>query len=87
MITLFNNSMRPKQIAFSKYRSHEEGMAIVIVLAASAIAALTTMAVVIRAYSNYTNGVKLSLADRAKEAAESGLSIFVRASIKITQNG
>ena len=52
-------------------------MAMMIVLAASSIAALTTMAVVIRAYSNYINGTKLSLADRAKETAESGLNILV----------
>ena len=77
MVTLLKNSIGPKQIALSKHRSHEEGMATMIVLAASAIAALTTMAVVIRAYSSYVNGAKLSLADRAKEAAESGLNILI----------
>ena len=49
----------------------------VIVLMASAIAATTTMAVAIRSYNNYVNGTRQSLADRAKEAAESGLNILI----------
>ena len=49
----------------------------VIVLMASAIAATTTMAVAMRSYNNYVNGTRQSLADRAKEAAESGLNILI----------
>ena len=49
----------------------------VIILAASAIAALTTMAIAMRAYNGYVNGAKQSLADRAKEAAEAGLNILI----------
>ena len=48
-----------------------------IVLMASAIAATTAMAVLIRSYSNYVDSTKQSLADNAKEAAEAGLNILV----------
>ena len=44
---------------------------------ASAIAATTITAVLIRSYSSYVNGTRQSLADRAKEAAESGLNILI----------
>ena len=56
---------------------HEQGLTIVIVLMASAIAATTAMAVLIRSYSNYVDSTKQSLADNAKEAAEAGLNILV----------
>ena len=59
------------------YNRHEHGLALVIVLMASAIAATTTMAVAIRSYNNYVNNTRQSLADRAKEAAESGLDILI----------
>ena len=49
----------------------------VIVLMASAIAATTTMAIALRSYNIYVNGTRQSLADRAKEAAESGLNILI----------
>jgi len=56
---------------------HESGIALVVVLMASAIAATTTMAVVLRSYSSYVNGTRQSLSDRAKEAAEAGLNILI----------
>ena len=77
MLVLFQKSIRPKHEAWNKHRSHEEGMAMMIVLAASAIAALTTMAVAIRSHNSYINGVRQSLADRAKESAEAGLNILI----------
>ena len=53
-----------------KFRNiHEDGLALAIVLMASAIAATTIMAVLIRSYNSYVNGTRQSLAD--KEAAES----------------
>ena len=55
----------------------ERGVAMVVVLMASAIAATTTMAVALRAYNSYVNGTRQILADRAKEAAESGLNILI----------
>ena len=58
-------------------RIQEKGLAMVIVLMASAIAAITTMAVATRAYNNYVNSTRQSLADRAKEAAETGLNILI----------
>ena len=61
----------------SPQKSQESGLAMVIVLMASAIAATTTMAVAMRSYNNYVNGTRQSLADRAKEAAESGLNILI----------
>ena len=61
-----------------KFRnSYEHGLALAIVLMASAIAATTIMAVLIRSYNSYVNGTRQSLADRAKEAAESGLNILI----------
>ena len=48
-----------------------------IVLMASAIAATTTVAVVMRSYNSYVNGTRQSLANRAKEAAEAGLNILI----------
>ena len=56
---------------------HEQGIALVVVLMVSAIAATTTMAVALRSYNSYVNGVRQSLADRAKESAEAGLNILV----------
>ena len=35
------------------------------------------MAVALRAYNSYVNGTRQILADRAKEAAESGLNILI----------
>ena len=52
-------------------------LALAIVLMASAIAATTIMAVLIRSYNSYVNGTRQSLVDRAKEAAESGLNILI----------
>ena len=57
--------------------ANEHGLALVIVLMVSAIAATTITAVLIRSYSSYVNGTRQSLADRAKEAAESGLNILI----------
>ena len=56
---------------------HEQGLAMAIVLMASAIAATTTVAVAIRSYNSYVNGTRQSLANRAKEAAEAGLNILI----------
>ena len=56
---------------------NEKGLALAIVLMSSAIAATATMAVAIRSYNYYVNSTRQSLADRAKEAAESGLNILV----------
>ncbi len=56
---------------------HEQGLAMVIVLMASAIAATTTIAVAIRSYNSYVNGTRQSLASRAKEAAETGLNVLI----------
>ena len=66
---------------------HESGIALVVVLMASAIAATTTMAVVLRSYSSYVNGTRQSLSDRAKEAAEAGLNIIIENLTKIILNG
>ena len=77
MIALFVKHKRQKQKTWINHCSHERGMAMVIILAASAIAALTTMAIAMRAYNGYVNGAKQSLADRAKEAAEAGLNILI----------
>ena len=68
---------RNKLYSNYNHHGHERGLAMVIVLMASAIAATTTMAVAIRSYNNYVNGTRQSLADRAKEAAESGLNILI----------
>ncbi len=57
--------------------ANEHGLALIIVLMVSAIAATTITAVLIRSYNSYVNGTRQSLADRAKEAAESGLNILV----------
>ena len=72
---LFNKNTR--QIQYQYINHHEHGLAIVVVLMVSAIAATTTMAVALRSYNIYVNGTKQSLADRAKEAAEAGLNILV----------
>ena len=75
--------MRSKKILRNRLYSehhlnrHEKGLALVIVLMVSAIAATTITAVLIRSYSSYVNGTRQTLADRAKEAAESGLNILV----------
>ena len=50
----------------------EQGLALIVVLIASAIAAITTMAVAVRSYNSYVNGTRQSLANRAEEAAEAG---------------
>ena len=72
-----NSIFRKKFYLKHNNHAHEYGLAMVIVLMASAIAATTTMAVAIRSYNNYVNGTRQSLADRAKEAAESGLNILI----------
>ena len=72
---LFKKKTKPNK---QQYRiRHEQGIALVIVLMASALAATTTMAVALRSYNSYVNGVRQSLADRAKESAEAGLNILV----------
>ncbi len=71
------------QLKFKKLKTRKRfdrdqcGLAMVIVLMASAIGATATMAVAIRSYNNYVNGTRQTLADRAKEAAESGLNILI----------
>ena len=55
----------------------EQGLALIVVLIASAIAAITTMAVAVRSYNSYVNGTRQSLANRAEEAAEAGLQILI----------
>ena len=68
---------KTKKFRYQYIDHHEHGLALVIVLLVSAIAATTTMAVTLSAYNSYVNGTRQSLADRAKEAAESGLNILI----------
>ena len=49
----------------------------VIVLMASLIATVSTMAIAMQAHTSYVNGSRQSMAKRAREAAESGLAILV----------
>ncbi len=72
---LFKKKTKP--VRYQYINHHEHGIALVIVLMVSAIAATTTMAVALSAYNSYVNGTRQSLADRAKEAAESGLNILI----------
>ncbi|QNI62132.1 hypothetical protein [Synechococcus sp. TAK9802] len=69
------NFLKPKNKRFGN--ANEHGLALAIVLMVSAIAATTITAVLIRSYNSYVNGTRQSLADRAKEAAESGLNILI----------
>ena len=49
----------------------------VIVLMASLIATVSTMAIALQAHTSYLNSSRQSMAKRAREAAESGLAILV----------
>ena len=69
------NFLKPKNKRLGN--ANEHGLALVIVLMVSAIAATTITTVLIRSYNSYVNGTRQSLADRAKEAAESGLNILI----------
>ena len=74
---IFKTIYRDNLYSKSYSHEHEQGIALVVVLMASAIAATTAMAVALRSYNSYVNGVRQSLADRAKESAEAGLNILV----------
>ena len=72
---LFNKNTKPIHCLYINH--HEQGLAMVVVLMVSAIAATTTMAVALRSYNSYVNRTRQSLSDRAKEAAEAGLNILI----------
>ena len=77
MKMLFQKLSRTQTHTDKNHHSPEQGLALVIVLMASAIAATTTIAVALRSYNSYVNGTRQSLGKRAQEAAEAGLNILV----------
>lgn len=55
----------------------EQGSAMAVVLIVSLIATVSTMAVAMQAYTSFSNGTRQNMAQRAREAAESGLNRLI----------